>query len=137
VPVWFRGARRPALVSDEPRVAVAAVLETPRGQWTVATTHLSFIPGWNVVQLRRLVRSLAGTREPLVVTGDLNMEPRQAARVSGLQPLAAGATFPVEAPTRQLDHVLARGRCRATGRAEAVTMPLSDHRALVVDIDAG
>jgi hypothetical protein len=71
-------------------VAVAAVVEAPSGQLTVATTHLSFVPGWNSVQLRRLVRSLAGTREPLVLTGDLNMEPRQAARVSGLRPLAAG-----------------------------------------------
>ncbi len=132
VPVWFRGARKPVLVSEEPRVAVAAVLDGPHGQFTVASTHLSFVPGWNSLQLRRLLRSLAGTREPLVVLGDLNMEPRQAARVSGLRPLAAGLTFPAEDPTRQLDHVLARGRLVATGEAEAPRLPLSDHRALVV-----
>ena len=82
VPVWFRGDRAPKIVGDEPRVAVAAVLEGPHGHFTVANTHLSFVPGWNVVQLRRLMRSLTGTREPLVVMGDLNMDPRQAARVS-------------------------------------------------------
>src|SRR5215218_9084158 len=54
VPVWFRG--------DQPRVAVAAVLEGPHGHFTVANTHLSFVPGFNVVQLRRLLRSLTGTR---------------------------------------------------------------------------
>jgi endonuclease/exonuclease/phosphatase family metal-dependent hydrolase len=135
VPIWLRDARRPIIVSEEPRVAVAAVLDTPGGQMTVATTHLSFVRGWNVVQLRRLVRSLAGTREPLALIGDLNMEPRQAARVSGLRPLASGLTFPTGTPTRQLDHVLARGPLRATGPAEAVRLPLSDHRALVVDVE--
>ncbi|WP_409329044.1 endonuclease/exonuclease/phosphatase family protein [Trujillonella humicola] len=137
VPVWFRGDRRPRVVGDEPRVAVAAVLEGPDGHLTVANTHLSFVPGWNEFQLRRLMRSLAGTREPLVVMGDLNMEPRQAARVSRLRPLASAATFPVEAPTRQLDHLLARGPITAAGPAEAVRLPLSDHRALAVDCRSG
>jgi endonuclease/exonuclease/phosphatase family metal-dependent hydrolase len=134
VPVWFRGARRPKLVSDEPRVAVAAVLEGPSGQFTVANTHLSYVPGWNALQLSKLVRSLTGTREPLVLMGDLNMETGQAVRVSGLRPLtsAPAPTFPVDQPTRQLDHLLARGRLTATGPAEAVKLPLSDHRALVV-----
>ena len=135
VPVWFRGARAPKLVSDEPRVAVAAVLDGPHGQFTVTCTHLSFVPGWNSVQLRRLLRSLAGTREPLVVMGDLNMEPQQAARVSRMRSLAAGLTFPVDSPERQLDHVLVRGGLAATGPAEAVRLPLSDHRALVVDVE--
>jgi endonuclease/exonuclease/phosphatase family metal-dependent hydrolase len=134
-PVWFRDSRRAAMVRDEPRVAVAAVVEGPSGQFTVANTHLSFVPFWNSWQLRRLIAGLAGTREPLVLMGDLNMEPAQAQRVSGLRPLAAGATFPVEAPARQLDHVLARGPVEAAGPGEAVRLPLSDHRALVVDVD--
>jgi endonuclease/exonuclease/phosphatase family metal-dependent hydrolase len=134
VPLWFRGRRRPVLVRDEPRVAVAAVLEGPHGQFTVANTHLSFIPGWNSLQLRRLVRSLEGTREPLVVVGDLNMDPRQATRVSGLRSIASAETFPVDEPRRQLDHVLARGPLRATGPATALRLPLSDHRALVVPV---
>jgi endonuclease/exonuclease/phosphatase family metal-dependent hydrolase len=136
-PVWFRDSRRAAIVRDEPRVAVAAVIDGPAGQFTVANTHLSFVPFWNSWQLRRLVGSLAGTREPLVLVGDLNMEPEQAQRVSGLRPLAAGLTFPAETPARQLDHVLVRGACRATGPAWTVGLPLSDHRALVVDVDAG
>jgi endonuclease/exonuclease/phosphatase family metal-dependent hydrolase len=132
VPMWFRGSRRPMLVGDEPRVAVAAVLDGPFGMFTVCNTHLSFIPGWNGLQLRRLVRSLSGTREPLALIGDLNMDRRRAARVSGLRPIAAADTFPAARPQRQLDHVLVRGGLRATGPAEAVRLPLSDHRALVV-----
>jgi endonuclease/exonuclease/phosphatase family metal-dependent hydrolase len=134
LPMWFKGSRKPMLVSDEPRVAVAAVLDGPHGQFTVANTHLSFIPGWNALQLRRLVRSLQGTREPLVLMGDLNMEPRQASRVSGLRPLASADTFPTATPRRQLDHVLARGPLSATGPATALHLPLSDHRALVVPV---
>jgi endonuclease/exonuclease/phosphatase family metal-dependent hydrolase len=132
VPLWSTLTRSPYLAKDEPRVAVAAVLDGPFGQFTVCNTHLSFIPGWNGLQLRRLVRSLAGTREPLAVIGDLNMQSAQAARVSGLRPIASGRTFPSHQPRRQLDHVLVRGGLAATGPAEAVRLPLSDHRALVV-----
>jgi len=132
VPMWFKGSRKPIWVSDEPRVAVAAVLDGPFGELTVCNTHLSFIPGWSALQLSRLVRSLTGTREPLALMGDLNMEQRQATRVSGLRPIASAPTFPLDHPKRQIDHVLVRGGLQATGPAEALRMPLSDHRALVV-----
>jgi endonuclease/exonuclease/phosphatase family metal-dependent hydrolase len=134
VPMWFRGRRRPILVHDEPRVAVAAVIDGPFGELTVANTHVSFIPGWNAIQLRSLVRSLTGTREPLVLMGDLNMEQRRAVQVSGLRPMATAATFPVHEPTQQLDHVLARGPLRATSPAQTHRLPLSDHRALTVGV---
>jgi endonuclease/exonuclease/phosphatase family metal-dependent hydrolase len=136
--VSWRVVRLPApqFVCDEPRVAVAAVLEGPNGQFTVCNTHLSFVPAWNVLQLRRLMRSLEGTREPLVLMGDLNMQPRRAVRVSGLRPIATGMTFPAPAPRRQLDHLLVRGPVQATGPATALQLPLSDHRALVVPCEA-
>jgi endonuclease/exonuclease/phosphatase family metal-dependent hydrolase len=78
------------------------------------------------------VRSLRGTREPLVLTGDLNMGPQRATRTSGLRSLAAAATFPADEPVEQLDHVLVRGGLRAQGPAEARRTALSDHRALSV-----
>jgi endonuclease/exonuclease/phosphatase family metal-dependent hydrolase len=133
VPMWSNWTRRMFIAHDEPRVAVAAVLGGPFGEFTVCNTHLSFIPGWNAVQLRSLVRSLTGTREPLVVLGDLNMQRTQAARSTGMRPIAIADTFPAEKPDRQIDHVLVRGGgLVATGPAEAVQLPMSDHRALVV-----
>jgi endonuclease/exonuclease/phosphatase (EEP) superfamily protein YafD len=75
---------------------------------------------------------VGGADGPLVLTGDLNMRRRPAARVSGLRPISAGATFPAHHPRRQLDHVLVRGPVVATGPAEVVQLPLSDHRAVVV-----
>jgi endonuclease/exonuclease/phosphatase family metal-dependent hydrolase len=65
------------------------------------------------------------------------MEPPQVARFRGLRPLATADTFPTDTPVRQLDHVLVRGSLRAAGAAEAVRLPLSDHRALVVPVEPG
>ena len=72
-----------------------------------------------------------------MLRGALNRPRRQAARASGLTPIAAATTFPAHRPARQLDHVLVRGPVRATGPAEAVRLPLSDHRALVVPCAMG
>ncbi|HVK28362.1 MAG TPA: endonuclease/exonuclease/phosphatase family protein [Nocardioides sp.] len=133
VPMRFPGQVLPTLVRDEPRVAVAASLRTTEGELTVATTHLSFVRWWNGRQLAHLVRALAGARRPLLLTGDLNMDLARAERVSGLQALAAHPTFPADAPGEQLDHVLADPVLGA--RSEARRMALSDHRALVVDLE--
>lgn len=133
VPVRFSGQLLPTLVRDEPRVAVAASVRTPDGEVTVATTHLSFVRWWNGRQLTHLVRALSGARRPLLLTGDLNMDLARAERISGLRPLAAHPTFPADHPVEQLDHVLADPALPA--RSAARRMALSDHRALVVDVD--
>ena len=132
VPVVFSGRRRVQVVRDEPRVAAVARLATDGGALTVVSTHLSFLAGWNLLQLRRLVQGLAGEQR-LVVAGDLNLPSDQVVRTSGLRPLAAGATFPAHAPVRQIDHLLGRGAMTATG-ARVWDLPLADHRALSVEL---
>ena len=132
VPVVFSGRRRVQVVRDEPRVAAVARLATGDGELTVVSTHLSFLAGWNLLQLRRLVQDLAGEQR-LVVAGDLNLPPDQVVRASRLRPLAAGATFPAHAPVRQIDHLLARGAVTGTG-GRVWDLPLSDHRALSVEL---
>ncbi|MBJ7356215.1 endonuclease/exonuclease/phosphatase family protein [Nocardioides sp.] len=133
VPMRFRGELRPTLVRDEPRVAVAATVEAPGGTVTVACTHLSFVRWWNGRQLRSLTAALAATEGPLVLMGDLNMDLRRAVRISGLTPAARHPTFPADAPSEQLDHVLTSGDLAATA-SEAVRLPLSDHQALVAEL---
>jgi endonuclease/exonuclease/phosphatase family metal-dependent hydrolase len=120
-------------INDEPRAAVVAELDGPR--LTVAATHLSFVPGMNVVQLRRLRAALAGLPAPRLLVGDLNLPGRLPARVLGWRPLATGPTFPAPAPRLQIDHVLADGvPPDAVAGAEVVHLPVSDHRALAVDL---
>lgn len=133
VPMRFHGSRRPVLVRDEPRVAVAADVDAPGGPLTVVCTHLSFLRFWNRRQLRVLLRSLQSQRRPLLLTGDLNMGPAPAGRITGMRPLAAARTFPADHPVEQIDHVLADGAVEAAS-SYAVRLPLSDHRALVVDL---
>lgn len=134
VPMRFGHKVLPTWVHDEPRVAVVADVDAPGRGLTVATTHLSFVPWWNRHQLRLLVRAIAGRRRPLLLTGDLNMDAATAGRVSGLRPLASHLTFPSPVPREQLDHVLADGVVSA-GASEAVSLAVSDHRALYVDLD--
>ena len=132
VPVVFSGRRRVQVVRDEPRVAAVARLATGNGELTVVSTHLSFLAGWNLLQLRRLVQGLAGEQR-LVVAGDFNLPTDAVVRASRLRPLAAGATFPAHDPVRQIDHLLARGAVTETG-ARVWDLPLSDHRALSAEL---
>ena len=127
------------LLKDEPRVLLAAVLDTPAGPMTVATTHLSFVPGWNVRQLRTAVRALRLLPAPRVLLGDLNLPAGPARAFSGWRPLARTATYPSPSPRAQLDHILAdpHGADRL-GRVIQVRAPeavVSDHRPLVVRFD--
>jgi len=133
VPMWFTGSRRPELVRDEPRVAVAGAVETPYGLVTMAAAHLTFVEWWNGRQLARVRDSLATADRPLVLMGDLNMAPARAIRITGMRPLVTAPTFPARAPRTQLDHVLLDGDL-PPGTGRAVELPLSDHRALVVDV---
>jgi endonuclease/exonuclease/phosphatase family metal-dependent hydrolase len=134
VPVPYRwpGDRLPSWERDEPRVAIVADVDAPGGPLVVVTTHLSFLPVSNRRQLRRLVGALPRTARPVVLLGDLNMGRRPAERITGLQPLVTGSTFPAHGPTRQIDHLLARGLGAATGGPRV--LPLSDHQALVADL---
>ncbi len=133
VPLW-RGRRRPVLVRDEARVALSATVQTPGADVLVVTTHLSFLAGWNVIQLFRLWRTLSTSPGPILLMGDLNMGARRASTVTGLQPLATHPTFPVDRPRRQLDHILARD-LEPRGAGRALRLPLSDHLALAVDVE--
>jgi endonuclease/exonuclease/phosphatase family metal-dependent hydrolase len=133
-PVLVPGPRRLLWLDDEPRVAIAAVVTTPRGPMTVATTHLSFIPGWNAVQLRRVCRALDGLPGPRVLLGDLNMPPPFPRLVSRWRPLAKVATYPSTGPRVQIDHVLGSGRLPRVTAVEARTVAVSDHQALVVEL---
>lgn len=122
---------------DEPRAAVAAQVATPSGTITVCATHLSSRLGNAWAQLPWLRDALGGAPRPLALMGDLNLRDTGPARQTGWRPLAAVPTFRVEVPRFQIDHVLVDddGELRVAGAPRAVDTGLSDHRALVVDVD--
>jgi endonuclease/exonuclease/phosphatase family metal-dependent hydrolase len=124
-----------AHVDDEPRAALAAELEAPDGPVTVVATHLSFVPGWNVAQLREIVRWARTLPGPRVLLGDLNL-PGPVARLTSRWTQAGRlATYPSWKPRVQLDHVLLDGLPSAMVRdARVLRLPVSDHCALIVDL---
>lgn len=135
-PVAVHGSStRVILIRDEPRVMLAAVVDGPSGPITVATTHLSFVPGWNVWQLRQVCRALRRLPSPQILLGDLNLPGGVAGLVSGWRMLARAATYPAVQPRVQLDHVLASGPVPALVATSAPRLRISDHCALVVDLD--
>ncbi len=124
---------RMTLVREEPRVAMAAVVETPEGPHTIVNTHLSFVPWVNRQQLRFLAEALKVLPQPALLVGDLNMSVDRIRRLTSLVPLVEGRTFPVEAPRLQLDHVVAREPMPGT-TGEVRLLPVSDHCALVAEL---
>jgi endonuclease/exonuclease/phosphatase family metal-dependent hydrolase len=133
-PMYLRGPDKVLMVHEEPRAAMVARLDTPLGLLTVANTHLSFVPGWNRLQLRHLVRDLRGFAGPRVLMGDLNMTPPRTRRWVGMRSLGSALTFPSDDPQRQLDHILTDDPTLVADQCRAPELPISDHRALVVDV---
>ena len=126
------------LLRDEPRVVLAAVLDTPHGPLTVAATHQSVVPRWNIWQQRPVIRPLPPQPPPPHLHGPLNLPAGPAAALTRWRPLARRPTYPAGQPRVQLDHILAdRHALDRLPPVTAVHTPLatiSDHRPLVVDL---
>ncbi len=133
-PLYLPGPRKIIAVDDEPRAMLIGQLDTPAGPLSVANTHLSYVPGWGQWQLVQALRDLARVNPPVALTGDLNMRNPLPALLAGYRSLARHPTFPADVPNRQLDHILLRGRFGHVATSSAPLLPLSDHRALSVDV---
>jgi endonuclease/exonuclease/phosphatase family metal-dependent hydrolase len=92
-------------VKDEPRVALIAELENG---FTIATTHLSFVPGVNIFQLNKIssfLKKLAGIS---VLMGDLNLPANLPSTLSGFRSVLSQSTYPSWGPKIQFDYIMAR-----------------------------
>jgi endonuclease/exonuclease/phosphatase family metal-dependent hydrolase len=136
MPLMVPGSRGLTHVHDEPRVGLVAVLEGPSGLMTVVTAHLSFMPGWNVAQLRTLARWARGFPGPRLLIGDFNLPGALPRLTTRWAQLARAATYPSWRPRVQFDHVLGDGIDESAVRdVQVLRLGVSDHCALAVDLD--
>jgi endonuclease/exonuclease/phosphatase family metal-dependent hydrolase len=102
---------RPALiyVKDEPRVALAAILENG---WIVINTHLSFVPLVNVFQLLKIsrwVKKLESQYDAQVLlTGDFNLPWGIPSRLTSFKRATTSNSYPSWKPAISFDYILTR-----------------------------
>ena len=135
-PIVLPGSGDVIFTRDEPRMALAALIDTPFGALRVVNTHLSFLPGWNVRQLRRLVHAVDDKAGPAVIMGDLNMPGRLPTVVSRWRAAVTASTWPAHRPVAQLDHILVSPGGPTVLGGAAMRLPLSDHLAMYADLAA-
>lgn len=116
-------------VKDEPRVVL--IIELENGV-TIATTHLSFVPGVNIYQLNRisfLLRNIPGKK---ILAGDLNLPGNLPSKLSGFRSLAAAATYPSWKEKIQFDYIMAKKGLIKNNRV-AATLIKSTGRPIISD----
>ena len=129
------GKIRPIYIRDEPRVALAATLANG---YTVINTHLSFVPGFNFRQLRKLKRWAAelekATDTIAIIMGDLNLPKNLPVVGSQWKSLATQATYPSWGPKIQFDYILSKAPVTSRHLPTVLT-GVSDHLPLSVEIE--
>ena len=126
-------------INDEPRVSITAELENGL---TITNTHLSFAPGVNVFQLKKLAKYLQNLPGRQLLIGDMNLPgnlPQKLATLGGnWSSLVKQNTYPSWKPGIQFDYLLCRSE--DSENFEAVPMPiisdlkLSDHIPIGAEI---
>jgi endonuclease/exonuclease/phosphatase family metal-dependent hydrolase len=124
-----------ALPDPEPRSGIVArVTPTSGVAISVVCTHLG-LRGAGEEQLPVLLAALRDRPGPHALLGDLNLDVdvvERLAGAAGFSRVESGPTWPAKAPRRTIDHVLLDG---LVATASAVpTLPVSDHRPLVVEV---
>jgi endonuclease/exonuclease/phosphatase family metal-dependent hydrolase len=129
------GKVRPIYIRDEPRVALAATLANG---YTVINTHLSFVPGFNLRQLRKLKRWAIElekeTRTIAIIMGDLNLPKNLPVVGSQWKSLATQATYPSWGAKIQFDYILSKTPLTSQ-YLPTVLSGVSDHLPLSVEIN--
>jgi endonuclease/exonuclease/phosphatase family metal-dependent hydrolase len=115
---------------DEPRVAIIAELENG---FTIAATHLSFVPFWNYFQLRLLMRKMKDLPGKHLIVGDINLPWNIPQRFSRWSSLISKKTFPSYKPSLQFDYILALEKVESSP-IEFTASAMSDHLPIGVEI---
>jgi endonuclease/exonuclease/phosphatase family metal-dependent hydrolase len=140
--------RLPVAPRKEARAVVVACVQVDGVALSVAATHLQNRDGGppptpkdaaeQLEQLNVVLAGLARRPRPRVLLGDLNMPPEVAIPVleaAGYEVADSDPTVVVGAPKFRIDYVAVDGL--AVGASEVHDTDVSDHRALVVDVESG
>lgn len=123
-------------VKDEPRVAIAAVLENG---WTVINTHLSFVPLVNIYQLFKLSRWATSIEREystkVILLGDFNLPGGIPSKLTSWKRATQSLSYPSWALKISFDYILMRQEHLAES-TEVITpdLDISDHRAISIDL---
>jgi endonuclease/exonuclease/phosphatase family metal-dependent hydrolase len=128
------GKLRPIYIRDEPRVALAATLINGI---TIINAHLSFVPGYNVKQLRAIKRWATELEKEMnttaIIVGDLNLPKNLPVVASKWRSLATQATYPSWGAKIQFDYILTRSAMESR-QLPTVATGVSDHLPLSVEL---
>jgi endonuclease/exonuclease/phosphatase family metal-dependent hydrolase len=131
-----KGKVAPFYVKDEPRVALAAVLDNG---WTIINVHLSFVPFVNLFQLLKVTRWAKKIEREyatsVALVGDFNLPWGIPTRVTRWKRATNALSYPSWKPAISFDYILLREN--AIEHSKEITtpaVPISDHRPLSVDI---
>jgi endonuclease/exonuclease/phosphatase family metal-dependent hydrolase len=132
IPNTETGKAKAIYIKDEPRVALAAQLENG---WTVINTHLSFVPGMNLIQLRKLKNWADTFGDKVLLMGDFNLPNAIPAIGSKWQSLYAQNTYPSWKPKIQFDYILSKGvALKDVIQAPTTSSGISDHLPLTIEV---
>jgi endonuclease/exonuclease/phosphatase family metal-dependent hydrolase len=122
---------RAIYVHDEPRLALGATLANG---WTIFNTHLSFVPGVNLFQLKKLKRwalkiAQETNTKPLIL-GDLNLPKNLPVAASDWKSLIQQNTYPSWGAKIQFDYLLTHGGNHKVKDLGTIATGISDHLPL-------
>lgn len=127
---------RAIYVHDEPRLALGATLANG---WTMINTHLSFVPGVNLFQLKKLKRwalkiATETNTKPLIL-GDLNLPKNLPVAGSDWKSLIQQNTYPSWGAKIQFDYLLAHDANFDVKDLGTIATGISDHLPLRAEIN--
>lgn len=125
----------PRRFRSEPRAVIVARATVGGVPLSIAATHLTTDNDLAREQLEAVLDLLASMPHPRVLVGDLNLPPGEVlpyTTAEGYQLVRTGPTFPNEAPRVQIDAIAVTGL--EAHDVEVVATPVSDHRAVVVEL---
>jgi len=131
-----KGKPRFIYVQDEPRVALVAHLENG---WSIINTHLSFVPGFNIAQLKKIKRwaekSAAQTGNKVAIIGDLNLPKGLPVVGSQWKSLITQNTYPSWGAKIQFDYILTKDSISKFKAIKTTATGISDHLPITVEIE--